>query len=493
MASTSILDSACLPIHMGSAQHIGNRDSQQDAWGFSDLSDAAFASHGGYLTVLADGMGGLENGLWASNQGVRAFIAAYQTKTPEESITDALVRAMSYANQIVHGEAAQLGLEDRMGTTLVAAVVQRGKLYWINVGDSRVYLCTDGQLCCLSTDHNFSEVLAGRVRRGEISLAEAQEHPMRNGLTSYVGRSSLALVDVSAQPLDLAPDAWVLLCSDGLSGVLREDEIVRQLHGTPQEAADRLIDVVLRQAMPHQDNVTVTLLQAPAPASEEAPVLITESVSIISPAPASEAAPLAVGQVIAYRGDEMTGSPFDEKPNRTTRRNPLVWYGLGTLGLSMAAVLAGYWHWSQPSASGSVVREMPASSKTPDAPSVRIAPVFGPNTDTGFAPERDVDVAEKPATKNTKESPHDLPPPKAKVATPSASETVPEKRSAPNGSTLERTGNGKTEKRQEDKPPTPTGTSAPERKEPDAPSGTSPAGDGVSPAETRSSTHHGGG
>lgn len=252
-----------LPLKIGNEQHIGQRDSQQDAYGFSHLGDAEFARHAGYVAVLADGMGGLENGSWASIEGVSAFLDAYRMKTRDESIDAALLRAAGAANARVHQEARRLHLEERMGTTLVAAAVRDRTLYWISIGDSRVYLCEAGQLLRLSTDHNFSEVLNARVRRGEITLAEAQTHPMRNGLTSYLGRAGLGAVDQPTACLALRPGTWILLCSDGLSGVLSEAEIARELHGTAQAAASRLIASVLRRGEPHQDNVTVVVLQVP--------------------------------------------------------------------------------------------------------------------------------------------------------------------------------------------------------------------------------------
>jgi len=362
MARVSIVDPTRLPIHTGNAQHIGRRDSQQDAWGFSNLTDETFALHGGYLAVLADGMGGLENGLWASSHGVGAFIAAYREKTPDEPISGALSRAMIHANRIVHAEAVRLGMEDRMGTTLVAAVVQGTKLYWISVGDSRVYLSANGQLLRLSTDHNFSEVLAGRVRRGEISLTEAQSHPMRNGLTSYLGRRKLAEVDMPTAPLDLHPGNWVLLCSDGLSGVLREDEIVRELRGDPQEAADRLVNSVLRRDAPHQDNTTAVLLQIPLS-----------------------------GGALSAGGRTITRPLLDVK----SRRNLPVWVGLGALGI--AVLLAGY-SLIQPMLASRVdsvldaKQSLPAPQSPKEEVKVEVVLPSSPNDDSGFEPKLDATV-----------------------------------------------------------------------------------------------------
>lgn len=255
---------AAWPVAPANAQHMGQRDSQQDAFGFSNFSNAVFARHGGYLAVLADGMGGLANGVWASSQSVRLFIEAYQAKAEAETPADALRRAMHVANTVVHEEALRLKLVDRMGTTLVAAVVRDGELHWISAGDSRVYLFEAGQLRCLSVDHSYGEVLRQQVARGEISLSEAQAHPMRNALTSYLGRPEPIPVDASKTPLRISRGAWVLLCSDGLSGVLSEADIATQLHGEPQQACDRLLQAAIGRGLKNQDNTTVVVLHVPA-------------------------------------------------------------------------------------------------------------------------------------------------------------------------------------------------------------------------------------
>src|SRR5258708_1760599 len=99
----------------GNAQHIGSRQQQQDAFGFSDLSDAAFRKHGGILSVVADGMGGMAHGDAASKTALRSFLDAYLRKTETEPIPDALQRSLMEANQAVFREAVRLGAPEEMG------------------------------------------------------------------------------------------------------------------------------------------------------------------------------------------------------------------------------------------------------------------------------------------------------------------------------------------------------------------------------------------
>lgn len=250
------------------AQHVGRRDSQQDAFGFSNLADEAFAAHGGHLAVLCDGMGGMRNGLWAASHGVQAFIDAYHAKTPQESIPAALQRALAAANAVVLAEAERLNAVDRMGSTLAAAVVHGLELHWLNVGDSRVYLSEEGRMMRLSTDHSYAEVLRLRVHRGELSAGEALGHPLRHALTSYLGRPEPILQAASSAAVQLRPGAWVLLCSDGLTQALDDDAIRGHLQGNAQEACDMLLQSALARSLRDQDNVTAVLLNVPRPGGQ---------------------------------------------------------------------------------------------------------------------------------------------------------------------------------------------------------------------------------
>ena len=127
-----------MKIIQGNAQHIGNRRDQQDDFGFSDMEDAEFTAHGGVIAVLADGMGGMAMGKEAGRTGVRTMLKTYGAKLPEETISQALKRALLRANQAVFDMADAQGLAEDAGATLIAAVIYQEMLCWISVGDSRI-------------------------------------------------------------------------------------------------------------------------------------------------------------------------------------------------------------------------------------------------------------------------------------------------------------------------------------------------------------------
>jgi serine/threonine protein phosphatase PrpC len=247
---------------LGNAQHIGARTQQQDAFGFSDPTNAGFVSHGGFAAVLADGMGGMAHGDAASRTGIKTFLAGYAAKRPEESIPDALLRSLLEANQAVYQTAHQLGAAEGMGTTLVCAAMHEGALYWVAAGDSAIFLCREGEFTQLNTPHIYAVELASKAAAGSITRESALANPDRESLTSYLGMAQLAAIDRNIRPFALEDADCVLLASDGLFKTLDETEMRSGMLGTFQERCDRLVRSVLEKQREGQDNVTVVALGA---------------------------------------------------------------------------------------------------------------------------------------------------------------------------------------------------------------------------------------
>jgi len=246
---------------LGNAQHIGARQQQQDAFGFSDPSDKAFVAHGGFLGVVADGMGGLTQGSEASSTAVRSFLQAYKLKTAKESVAEALTRSLLEANRAVL-RIAENASSGEVGTTLAAAVMSGDSVYWISAGDSRIYWLRGTSLTRLTADHVYATKLNRESAQGKISREEARSHPERASLTSYLGQNELELVDRNNQPLTVHPDDCVILCSDGLYRALAEDEIVGAFRDDLQHACDMLVKQVLAKQRKQQDNLTIIALKS---------------------------------------------------------------------------------------------------------------------------------------------------------------------------------------------------------------------------------------
>jgi PPM family protein phosphatase len=278
-------------ILSGHAQHIGARRSQQDSFGLADPDDQAFLSHGGYLAVVCDGMGGLEHGEAASRTAVQAFLEAYRRKTPEEPIRDALLRSAQEANQAVVAMATTLNTLENMGTTLIAAAVIPGAFYHISVGDSAIFRVTAGEVAMVNRHHVFSKFLDEAVERGVMSAEDAQRHPERESLTSYIGVKNLEDIDRNLEPWPLAEGETVLLASDGMFKSLEGEELLGCLHGPPQGWPDALVAKTIAKGFEFQDNVTVLSVTIAGPDTEELPEKAAEEIvendTLTLPVPAS--------------------------------------------------------------------------------------------------------------------------------------------------------------------------------------------------------------
>lgn len=209
--------------------------------------------------AVADGMGGHAAGEIASAMALEPVqrIDSRTWPTTAQAVR-ALTDAVREANHDVVAKAASDRSLRGMGTTLTAALVREGKLHVVHVGDSRAYLLRAGEgLRQLTTDHTLVEQL---VREGRIEREEIPTHPQRSVITRAIGVEPTVQVD-TLDPLELVPGDQILLCSDGLTGPVGEEEITRLLHDTRdgREACRRLVAAANREGGP--DNITVVLLR----------------------------------------------------------------------------------------------------------------------------------------------------------------------------------------------------------------------------------------
>lgn len=243
------------------AQAQGSRKEQQDFFGEYVSNDPSFLDHGGALSVVADGMGGLEKGADASKIAVHSFINAYKTKRKDESIPDTLKRSAISANKAVYKFSTDEGLSGKTGSTLVALVQCNNEVYWLSVGDSRIYQISNNKLKQLSTDHNYENDLMKLVAKGELTLEDVRNNSQKAALTSYIGSESIAKIDQNIQPVIPTPKDVFMLASDGLYARLTDEEITSiVLSDQNNEAAKKLVKCKLEKKLKNQDNLTVSLV-----------------------------------------------------------------------------------------------------------------------------------------------------------------------------------------------------------------------------------------
>jgi protein phosphatase len=223
------------------AQHQGARDYQEDSWALRTLTDDTI------LAVLADGMGGHVGGATASRLAVGGFVAAMESGR-------SLAEALDFANQAIGTAVVRDPSLESMGATLVGVVVGPAEVRWISVGDSPLFLLSNGRLERLNADHSMVPQIEDLVERGIITAEEAARHPSRHTLREAVMGHPLTLIDEGRRPI--ARGDHLLVCSDGVL-TLDESSIVRAAN---QPVRD-LIDAVLAAREPRQDNVTVIKLE----------------------------------------------------------------------------------------------------------------------------------------------------------------------------------------------------------------------------------------
>ena len=257
---TKTLIGGDLHVTPSNHQHIGSRENQEDSFALSDLTDRKLVAESGVLALVADGMGGLALGEEASRVAVQVFLREHLPRESDESVPQRLHRALVKANTAVFDRAYQDGTELELGTTMVATLVHKRELYWISVGDSRIYHLRNNTLTQLTRDHIYKNQLMDDVRKGLLTKAQAESHPEGAYLTSYLGLPALTEINKNSEPLLLEPGDWILLCSDGLYNSLTDEEIKLFLNNTEQTSAENLVKRVLAKNLKYQDNITVVLL-----------------------------------------------------------------------------------------------------------------------------------------------------------------------------------------------------------------------------------------
>jgi protein phosphatase len=233
------------------------------------------------LFAIADGRGGAQAGELAS----RLAAAALEEAGAAAGDAEAVAAAVRAANARIFERSLTDPAVAGMGTTATVAVVdeQAGTVTLAHVGDSRAYLYRKGSLEQLTTDHSL---VAELVRTGRLTEAEAAVHPHRSVITRALGTE--AEVEVDTRTLELAPGDLILLCSDGLSAMVRDDEIARLLGDSnldPYQAAETLVRAA--NAAGGEDNVTVVVFEViegtPRTTAPAAPEALPEAPPIAGP------------------------------------------------------------------------------------------------------------------------------------------------------------------------------------------------------------------
>jgi len=211
------------------------------------------------LCILADGMGGYKGGEIASSlatSSAKEYINKnfIEIEPSTENIKKLIREAMNYANKVVYEKSKEKEELEQMGTTLEICLIYGNKVYIGHIGDSRIYRIRKNIIRRITTDHSYVETL---VKDGTITREEAFYHPKKNMLVKALGCTEYVEPDITAK--GFLEEDIMLMCSDGLTNMLKEEEIYKIIKENTETACDKLIQKA--NELGGYDNISVIIIK----------------------------------------------------------------------------------------------------------------------------------------------------------------------------------------------------------------------------------------
>lgn len=255
-------DAANFCYETGTDSILGSRQYQQD-FAYVYMGEKEI------LAAVCDGMGGMEGGERASSTAVFQLAEDFHLfqENPQQSVPDFFTEEAKRLNQSVRSLKNTSGKSIKAGTTLVAAWFCKNEMYWVSVGDSRIWLVRNGQIHQVNRDHNYRLSLEYKLQNGEIDRREFEREshtPQAEALISYIGIENLRLIDVNRTPIRLEEGDIVILSSDGVYKSLNDVQVCAMVCDNDIDmniAAARLNAMALRYGVRGQDNTTSVLIR----------------------------------------------------------------------------------------------------------------------------------------------------------------------------------------------------------------------------------------
>jgi protein phosphatase len=241
----------CSGIELATLSDVGRkRKHNEDHSGFFQIGDEEV------LAIVADGMGGHASGEVASRMAVEIIQEVYSKDRGDQDVLAALKSAFEVANFSILQRSLEHDELNGMGTTATALVIQKDQTFIGHMGDSRGYLFRNSSVTQLTTDHSMVHRM---VEQGLLTNEEAETHPQRNVIYKALGVNRDAEVELIG-PLPVQAHDIFLLCSDGLTNLVKDEELLKIVKKErPQKACEKLIQLANKRG--GDDNITVQILK----------------------------------------------------------------------------------------------------------------------------------------------------------------------------------------------------------------------------------------
>lgn len=249
-------------IDIGLSSVIGKRKEQQDTVLADD--EYVYYEKGKAIATLCDGMGGLNGGKLASSTCATLLNTNFHSISESDDIAIFYRKIIQKLDFEVKKLKDDSGKSLNAGTTLISVAIQDGKLYWISVGDSRIYLVRNGKMICITHDHNYSMILNQKVQKGILTKEQADNDPQKDALVSFIGMGGVKYLDINSKPFELADSDMLILCSDGLYRTVENAEILEVLSANEtdmKQAARKLTSLAISKNKRGQDNTSVITIR----------------------------------------------------------------------------------------------------------------------------------------------------------------------------------------------------------------------------------------